>query len=260
MKDNFKEWLVCEYGLKESAAASRAGNISRIERYYGDIDVLIGNGNVSNLLQSLSYTTDDERNNRPQQHKVPICGNVRKGSATLKQALSRYIEFREATAGIPCQTKLQSILSRLKAVLGQFKPAEIQDSYADKKDVQRLIQNPLLEMLRSRMPEIEWEKEVKLNSKVKDSVDILGVIDGESLVVIEIDTHRTDQICKKFVSRQALTDDKSTIYVVVTYPNTNSQSQPEKVAVEKYARYMTVLTNIQAQGTNLEKYFYIRSL
>ena len=93
MNPNFKTWLVEEYGLQESAAISRAANISTIERYYGDIDALVKNGGAQNLLNELSYSKQDERNAVPQKHKVPIHGNIYNGSATLRQAVSRYIEF-----------------------------------------------------------------------------------------------------------------------------------------------------------------------
>lgn len=107
MKSDFKDWLINEYGLKETAAASRAGNISTIEKYYGNIDTLIKNGYVQVLFRELSYTTDDERNHRLPMHKIPIHGNIRTGSATLKQALNRYIEFYEATAAdIACHTNV----------------------------------------------------------------------------------------------------------------------------------------------------------
>ena len=89
MNPNFKTWLVEEYGLQESAAISRAANISTIERYYGDIDALLRKGGAQNLLNELSYSTEDERNGLPQKHRIPIRGNIRTGSATLKQAVKK---------------------------------------------------------------------------------------------------------------------------------------------------------------------------
>ena len=58
-----------------------------IEKYYRDIDILIAEGKADALLSDLSYSTDDERNNRAPAHNIPINGNIRTGSATLKQAL-----------------------------------------------------------------------------------------------------------------------------------------------------------------------------
>ena len=263
MNQDFKTWLVEEYGLQESSAISRVANISTIEKYYGeDIDTIIKNRGVHGLLNELSYSTDDERNNRPQKHKVPIHGNVRTGSATLKQAVNRYVEFYEAT-GSACENHngLNDLVTQVKKVLEDFKPSKIQSSYSSSKnEVKNYIQLPLLEILRDAIPSVEWNMEVKLSHEVNDSIDILGKVDDETLVIIEIDTHRTDQICKKFVSRQALTDDKNTIYIVVTYPNDNCMGKYEKNALKKYEKYIHSLVQLLAQGSNLDKRFYLRQL
>ena len=47
------------------------------------------------LLDSLAYSTEDQRNQMPTNHKVPINGNLRTGSATLKQAVKLYMTFKE---------------------------------------------------------------------------------------------------------------------------------------------------------------------
>lgn len=255
--------MVDEYGLQESAANSRAANISTIERYYGDIDTLIKNRSIDSLLIELSYTTDDERNNRPQKHRVPIQGNVRTGSSTLKQAVNRYIEFYDATcSAYENQNGLNNLFVQVKNVLEDFNPSKIQSSYSTKgkEEVKNYIQAPLLEKLRQSIPTVEWNMEVKLSDEVDDCIDLLGKVDDETLVVIEIDTHRNDQICKKFVSRQALTDDKNTIYIVVTYPNDNCMSKYEKNALKKYEKYMNSLVRLFAQGSNLDKRFYLKQL
>lgn len=96
MRNDFRIWLVEYCGLKASTAANRAANISSIEKYYDDIDTIMNHGNVKGLLRDLSYSTDDERADRKPRHNVPICGNIRTGSATLKQAVARYIEFYQA--------------------------------------------------------------------------------------------------------------------------------------------------------------------
>lgn len=257
MKKDFKTWLTQEYGLEESAAASRVANLLRIEKFYGDVDALVKNGSIQRLLDDLTYTMDDERNNRPTKHRIPISGNLRTGSSTLKQALNRYLDFRGDTE--INKAGLKDILIQLKDKLGKFKPVKRQSSYKSK-EVKDLIQKPLLDYLRENLPNVRWDMEVKLTDKVKDSIDIMGVVNEDSLIIIEIDTVRSDQISKKFVSRQALTDDKNTIYVVLTYPNTNCMADAEKKAVKKYINYLITLTQLMAEGSNLEKYLIIENL
>lgn len=48
------------------------------------------------LLRDLEYTTEDSRNKRKPNHKIPIEGDIRKGSATYKSALNLYKEFKES--------------------------------------------------------------------------------------------------------------------------------------------------------------------
>lgn len=267
MNKQFKTWLIDEYGLQESGANSRVANISTIEKYYGDIDALIKNGSIQNLLTDLSYTTDDERHNREARHNIPIKGNIRTGSATLKQAVNRYVEFCNDTNKKSVNiSDLHTLALELKSSLSDFRPTKVQKSYAGKyngksiNEVKEYIQEPLVNFLTKKFPNIKWMIEYQLSDKMRDSVDIAGIVNDNTMVLVEIDTRRSDQISKKFVSRQALTDDLNTIYAIVTYPNTNSQSKPETVATKKYIKYITSLTSQLMQGSNLEKYIIAHNL
>lgn len=259
MKKEFKNWLIEEYGLQESAANCRTSNISTIEKYYGDIDSLIAAGKVETLLSNLSYSTEDERNHRAPAHNIPINGNIRTGSATLKQALKRYTEFVQATSEIHSTTQLKDILRTLVVALNQFKPIKTKRSY-NRSEVRDYIQLPLLRHLENTLPNIRWEMEYKINSDKRDSIDIFGIIDADTCVIVEIDTERADQVSKKFVSRQALTDDLNSIYVVLTYPNQNCNSESGHKELLKYKNYLTTLTNLSEMGSNLEKYIYFHSV
>lgn len=90
--------------------------------------------------------------------------------------------------------------------------------------------------------------------------NLVGKIDETSAVIIEIDTVRSDQICKKFVSRQALSGNMNTIYIVLTYPNKNCMPRYDRNALPKYGNYLKFLTNLLEAGSNFEKLFYIHNL
>ncbi len=73
----------------------------RIESYEGDLDGLFkANGFVS-LLRSLTYSTEDANWNLPVRQNVPIDGNLRNGTVTLKQAAGLYQKFRRGTGYLP---------------------------------------------------------------------------------------------------------------------------------------------------------------
>lgn len=95
----FKQWLI-EQNYDESAAISRASNIQRLERYYGNLDEYILSGRARELMDELTYTKEDEKNERPQKHLVTIVGNVYNGTATLKAAFKLYLDFCIARATV----------------------------------------------------------------------------------------------------------------------------------------------------------------
>lgn len=88
----FKNWLK-EQGYQPNVVNTRAGNCETVCNYEGDLDSLYLKDKCHDLLNRLSYSTDDERHNRPTKHSIPINGNKRTGSATLKQAVNLYIKF-----------------------------------------------------------------------------------------------------------------------------------------------------------------------
>ena len=60
-------------------------------------DSLFDNGELPDLLERLTYSTEDARFRRTPKHKAPIDGNVRTGTATLKTAVTLYRDFRNAS-------------------------------------------------------------------------------------------------------------------------------------------------------------------
>lgn len=88
----FSQWLK-EQGYDESTIRSRVSNCKTVEKYYLDLDRQYRKDKCEDLMTILSYTTADERSKLPPQHIIPINGDVRTGSASLKQAVKRYVEF-----------------------------------------------------------------------------------------------------------------------------------------------------------------------
>jgi hypothetical protein len=89
----FKKWLIEVRGLKESVAGFRVTNCKAIEKVYGNLEEHYYLDGCKAILSQLKYTKKDERENNEKQHLINIDGNVYNGTSTLRQALSRYIEF-----------------------------------------------------------------------------------------------------------------------------------------------------------------------
>lgn len=94
--EEFKQWLTPKYPDSKGTVSSRLSNCRNVEKHYGDLDILYSRNKCSQLLDELSYSADDEFKNLPAQHKIPINGNIREVSATLKQAVSLYVAFRDS--------------------------------------------------------------------------------------------------------------------------------------------------------------------
>lgn len=92
--EKFKDWLEFN-GKPLNTIQNRISNCRNVENYEGDLDQHFIKDYGLSLLNKLSYSTSDERNNSPAKHKIPIDGNMRNGSATLKQAVNLYMSFKK---------------------------------------------------------------------------------------------------------------------------------------------------------------------
>ena len=92
--EQFAQWLKETKKYKKNVIQSRVSNCHRVERYYSDLDAHYRKDGGRHLSTSFSYSTRDEREKRLTLHVVPINGNLRTGTATLKQAIKLYIQFK----------------------------------------------------------------------------------------------------------------------------------------------------------------------
>lgn len=95
----FKKWMieVCEF--KERTSSNRISNCRKVEQIYGDLEINYDKDRCEKIISELDYTTEDERENKSPKHKVKINGNIKNGSATLKQAVKLYVRFENEMFG-----------------------------------------------------------------------------------------------------------------------------------------------------------------
>ncbi len=93
-KKHFENWLRTEKGFKETTIKSRISNCKRVEQYEGNLDNHFNRDKLKNLIELLEYSTQDQKHKNQPKHKVPINGDTRNGTATLKQAMKLYREFK----------------------------------------------------------------------------------------------------------------------------------------------------------------------
>lgn len=67
----------------------------------GDLDEALESEGKESLLSKFAYSTQDERQRRPNPSPVPIDGDLRTGLATLRQAIGLYDDFRNDDFAMP---------------------------------------------------------------------------------------------------------------------------------------------------------------
>ena len=96
----FESWLQDHTELSLGSIGSYVANCKRLERYEGDLDEHFASDRMASLLARLTYSTADERYGALPRHQVPISGNLRDGTATLKSSATLYAYFLEAVGGV----------------------------------------------------------------------------------------------------------------------------------------------------------------
>jgi hypothetical protein len=99
----FKNWMieVCEFN--ERTISSRISNCRKVEQAYGDLEINYDKDRCEKIISELNYSVEDERQNKPPRHKVKINGNIKNGSATLKQAINLYVVFEDEMFAQECE-------------------------------------------------------------------------------------------------------------------------------------------------------------
>ncbi len=78
-----------------STQQTALSDVRRIAREYGDLDKFFDEDALEWVLSELEYTASDEREGKPNPSKLQINGDLRKGLASYKSHLKRYIRFRQ---------------------------------------------------------------------------------------------------------------------------------------------------------------------
>lgn len=100
--EQFEAWLNHHYigargqSLAATAIRSRVSNCRSIDSYEGDLDEHFEADGMVELNARLTYCTADQRVALAPRHAIPIDGDIRTGTATLKSAMTLYRMFCSA--------------------------------------------------------------------------------------------------------------------------------------------------------------------
>lgn len=92
--ENYRNWLLSQ-NYQSGTITAQMHRTGRVEEHYGDLDGLFNKDRLESLISELTYTTQDRRNNRPNETKIPFEGNAYNNLASYKDAVRRYRRFLE---------------------------------------------------------------------------------------------------------------------------------------------------------------------
>ena len=100
MRDlEFKIWLKNSYrtqkgkSLENRPQSDAISRCKRVDKYEGDLDTHFRDDGMKSLLEKLVYTKEDEDKKNLQKHYIDIDGNIRNGTASLRNAVKIYRQF-----------------------------------------------------------------------------------------------------------------------------------------------------------------------
>ena len=90
----FRAWLRDVLELSSQYIANLVSQCKRVEKHEGDLEAHWKADGLEGLLDRLTYSRKDERDDRPP--RIPVEGDAYNGMAVLKSAVTRYGEFLDA--------------------------------------------------------------------------------------------------------------------------------------------------------------------
>ena len=218
---------------------NRISNCKKVNKYY-DLDKYYDENKTKELFKLLNYTSEDKKNDLKPKHKIPINGDIYNGTATYKNAMSLYFEFKDSLSEKIENNSIEK--SEINEIDTQV--FEIIDDLGYKKNIFEKIsifQNLIYENLDEKRKGYEWKYEYKISEKYRDRIDIYGYNPlTKHHYVIELDPHRSDSIAKKFVSRIALLINEKVTYMSICYTGTKKMNINECL---KYFNYCNTIAN-----------------
>jgi RecB family endonuclease NucS len=89
---SYRHWLELQK-YQENTINTQIARIARVEQCHGDLDEHYAKDRMLGLIDALSYSNADQRQNRPNPSKIPIDGDIRTNLASYRDAVKRYVRF-----------------------------------------------------------------------------------------------------------------------------------------------------------------------
>lgn len=92
MRADYRDWLE-EQKYAPNTIVAQLHRVGRVEECYGDLDDHARAGTLQAVIDELTYSTEDERREKPNPSRIPFEGNTRNNLQAYKNAVVRYRKF-----------------------------------------------------------------------------------------------------------------------------------------------------------------------
>jgi hypothetical protein len=99
VRPDYEQWLRNQR-YEEGTINTQLYRARRVEECYGSLDEEFAKDRLESLINSLQYTAEDERQNRPNPTKIPFDGNAYRNLASYRDAVKRYRNFLNGEAPV----------------------------------------------------------------------------------------------------------------------------------------------------------------
>ncbi len=190
MRDDFKTWLKAE-GYADTTCNAQIGRVQRIEAEYGPIEDIVNTNQYDALFTALTYSTADERHQRPNPSKFKIDGNLRNNLASYKDALARYRRF--LSAPLTAKEQKETPLPPLSGKAYEIAPLpELVILEKQRLSLERDMQNALRQNITQLDPNLTIIDDGAERAVDSGFIDILARDGDGAIVVIELKAGKTD--------------------------------------------------------------------
>ena len=88
MKEGYRRWLE-QQKYDAGTINAQMYRAARVEEHHGNLDDHYASDHMVSLIDTLRYSTDDKRHNRPNPSKIPFEGDIRNNLASYRSAAER---------------------------------------------------------------------------------------------------------------------------------------------------------------------------
>lgn len=252
LENEFVNWMHQTDMYNDRTIGSRLSNARTIEKFYGPLTEHWNKDKFASLFRELSYSKNDEAARRTNPSKIPIDGNLYNGLATYRSTLKIYDAFLSSDPLNTTNFPFGEIGLKVKRALNRLSNSCKKRYKYSANEVKTEIIEPLVTLLDEELGtsmQYTFSTEVTPHCGVgtkgnRDRYDIIGESEDRPVIIIEVDTHRSDQVSKKVVSRIAMNADKEVLYVTLLYPNNHESKKSEKKECWKYIDFLEILFSL----------------